>query len=163
MLRNTFLGLEPTLMNTPPPIQTSGTPWNWVIAWGIVAAIAGLLCVAVPPFLFPGANHPAYGHPLIPWFAIAFANLHVMATMPSLFVLGMVLGVAQPRQWLLLGCLTISLPTVLNAINILHDWTIDPTDHNLFPFEFVILAFVGSPALLGTFLGSRIGRANDAR
>lgn len=66
--------------------------------------------------------------------------------------------VSQPRRWLLLGCMVVSLPPVLNAINIIRDWTIDSTSHNLFPFEFAMLAFVSLPALPGAFLGSRIGR-----
>jgi hypothetical protein len=78
--------------------------------------------------------------------------------MASFLVLGIALGLAQPRRWLLLSCLAISLPPILNAINISHDWTIDPTDHNLFPFEFAMLAFVSMPAVPGAFLGSRIGR-----
>jgi hypothetical protein len=78
--------------------------------------------------------------------------------MSSFFVLGIAAGLVQPRRWLLLGCLTVSLPPVLNAINIIRDWTIDPTDHNLFPFEFAILAFVSLPVLLGAFIGSKIGR-----
>src|SRR3972149_5189893 len=112
-------------MNTPPVIQTPRTRWHSVLAWSIVAALAGLGCVVVPPYLLPGGNeHPAYGHPLIPWFAVAFANLHFVPTMALLFVLGIALGVAQPRRWLLLGCLAVSLPPVLNAINIIGDWTI---------------------------------------
>ncbi len=136
---------------------------HWVLVWCIVAALAGLACVVLPPYLLPGAKGPAYGHPQILWFAIAFANFRVLPTMSLLFVLGMALGAAQPRGWLLLSCLAGSLPPVLNAINIIHDWTFDPTDHNLFPFEFAILAFVSLPALLGAFLGSKIGRVSDSQ
>ena len=151
-------------MNTPPQIQTPRTRWHSVPAWCIVAALAGLGCVVVPPYLPPGGiEHPAYGHPLIPWFAVAFANLHLKLTMTLLLVLGIALGVAQPRRWLLLGFLAVSLPPVLNAINIIGDWTIDPTDHNLFPFEFAMLAFVSLPALLGAFLGSRLRRVFHAQ
>jgi hypothetical protein len=148
-----------TPMNMPPLLQTPETGWHSVLGWSFLAALAGLGCVVLPPYLLPGANKsPAYGHPLIPWFAIAFANLHLLPTMSALFVSSIALGVAQPRRWLLVGCLSVSLPPVLNAINITHDWTIDPTDHNLFPFEFAILAFASLPALPGAFLGSRIRR-----
>jgi len=51
------------------------------------------------------------------------------------------------RPWLWL------LPAVLNAVNILHDWTRDATSHNLFPFEFLIYAFICLPALVGALLG----------
>ena len=83
--------------------------------------------------------------------------------MTLLLMLGIALGVAQSRRWLLLGFFAVSLPPVLNAINIIGDWTIDSTDHNLFPFEFAMLAFVSLPALLGAFLGSRLRRVFHAQ
>jgi hypothetical protein len=146
-------------MDSPLPLPPPNPPSDLGPVWAIMAAVAGLGCVVVPSYLLAGAKaHPAYGHPLIPWFAIAFANLHVVATMSSFFVLGMAFGVAQPRRWLLLACLAVSLPPLVNAINIIGDWTVDPTDHNLFPFEFAILAFISFPVLPGTFLGSKIRR-----
>jgi hypothetical protein len=74
------------------------------------------------------------------------------------FALGSTLGGAQPRQWLLLAGAAVASSPALLAINILHDWTRDPTSHNLFPFEFVIYAFIYLPILLRGFLGFLLRR-----
>ena len=44
-----------------------------------------------------------------------------------------------------------------NAIVIAADWRIDPTDHNLFPFEFVMLGFLALPVLAAAWLGAWLG------
>lgn len=137
--------------------QKPATRWPLVGGWGIFAAVAGLCCVVLPPHLTPGAMvHPSYGHPLVPWFASAFANLSFVPTLSAMFVLGAVLGLAQPRRWRLLGCLTASLSMLLWGINFVHDGIIDPTSHNLFPFEIAILIFLALPALAAGGLGSLI-------
>jgi hypothetical protein len=149
-----------TAMDSPDQVQKPGTRWIPVVVWGIFAAVAGLGCLVLPPHLIPGAIvNPSYGHPLIPWFASAFANFSFFPTLTLLFVLGAVLGLAQPRWWPLSCCLTVSLPIVLNAINMRHDLTIDPTSHNLFPFEFAILMFFALPALTAGMLASLVRRA----
>lgn len=42
-----------------------------------------------------------------------------------------------------------------NACVIAFDWTVDPTDHNMFPFEFVLLGILAIPAFLGAAIGGR--------
>jgi hypothetical protein len=42
-----------------------------------------------------------------------------------------------------------------NACVIAFDWTIDPTGHNLFPFEFALLAILACPAFIGAAVGGR--------
>jgi hypothetical protein len=37
------------------------------------------------------------------------------------------------------------------------DWRVDPTDHNLLPFEFIILAVVASPVYIGAALARAAG------
>jgi hypothetical protein len=32
---------------------------------------------------------------------------------------------------------------------LMRDWAIDPTDHNLFPFEYIALTVVAAPAYIG--------------
>lgn len=44
-----------------------------------------------------------------------------------------------------------------NALVIALDWREDPTSHNLLPFEFIMLSFLGSPAFLGAMLAGRGG------
>ena len=134
--------------------------------WIAVAAVAGLLCVVLPPYLVRGAlTRPAYGVPLIPWFAVAFANIWSCwrISMISSFLVGVGLGYARPRSWLPLSCLTVSLAAILNAANVIHDAMRDRSSHNLLPFEFAMLAFICGPAIPGAFIGRKLrGLANAA-
>jgi len=120
----------------------------------IVAAVGGVCCLVLPPYLTTsGLPQPAYGWPLIPWFALAWAKVHAVASMVCFFLLGLALGAAQPRWWWLLAIAAVALSPALLAINIVHDWIRDSTSHNLFPFEFLIYAFICLPALVGAVLG----------
>lgn len=151
-----------TKYETPDPIP----PPRLSLLWIAVAAVAGLLCIVLPPYFVAGAlTRPAYGVPLIPWFAIAFANIWSCwrISMVSTFLVGVGLGYGRPRSWLLLGCLTISLAAILNAANVVHDGMRDPSSHNLLPFEFAMLAFICAPAIPGAFIGSKLRFASTYR
>jgi hypothetical protein len=125
-----------------------------LVAWCIFAAIGGVCSLVLPPYFMKGGlPQPAYGWPLIAWFALAWANVRTIVSMVCFFVLGLTLGIAQPQRWLLLAGVAMALPAVLHAINILHDWTRDATSHNLFPFEFLVYAFTCLPALVGALIG----------
>ncbi len=125
-----------------------------LILWCALAAIAGVCCLVLPPYLMPGGFHQrVYGWPLIPWFALAWANLHAIASMICFFVLGLMLGLVRPRQWWLLAIAAVALSPVLLTINIVHDWGHDATSHNLFPFEYAIYGFICAPAFGGALLG----------
>jgi len=125
-----------------------------LITWLVVASVGGVFSLILPPSLFnDGLSDPAPGWPLIPWFAIAWANVRVSESIICFFVIGLVLGIAQPRRWWLLALVAVATPAILLSINIVHDWTRDPTSHNLFPFEFLIYAFASLPAIVGAFLG----------
>src|SRR5262245_44277948 len=114
--------------------------WAVLLAWGVIAAVTGLACVVLPPQLIPGAiAHPSYGTPLVPWFESAWENLQFGPTFAALAMLGAGLGLAQPRWWALLACLTVSLLAVFWIINFVHDVALNPTSHNLFPFEVIAL------------------------
>ena len=144
-------------IGSPNEIQKPVTRWPVVVGWGFFAAVAGLCCVVLPPHLTPGVRvYPSYGHPLVPWFARAFANLTFVPTLSAMFLLGAVVGLAQPRWWPLLGCLTVSLPMLLWGINFVHDVTIDSTSHNLFPFEIAMVMVLAVPALAAGGLGSLV-------
>ena len=45
-----------------------------------------------------------------------------------------------------------------NAALCAYDWMGDPTTHNLFPFEFLMIAFAIVPAAVGAFLGHAAAR-----
>jgi hypothetical protein len=138
-------------------MSDSRTDSRKLIAWCVVAAIGGVCSLVLPPYLTAGGlRQHAYGWPLIPWFALAWANARAGASMLCFLVLGLALGVAQARRWWVVGVAAMALSPVLLSINIVHDWSHDATSHNLFPFEFVMYAIVASPALVGAFLGSRL-------
>lgn len=146
-------------METPPPLPAPGPSRPALFFWGLIAALGGLACVALPALLFAETStKPVYGHPLLPWFARVFSHIQYQPTMISLFGLTMFLGFVVPKRWLMLGSLSVSLMFPLHIVNVFHDISVDPTSHNLFPFEFAILFFLSLPALPGAFLGSRIRR-----
>jgi hypothetical protein len=125
-----------------------------LIFWCVLAAIAGVGCLVLPPyFVHNGLTNRAYGWPLIPWFAFACANQRVLPSMASFFILGLILGIAQPRRWWLMAIAAVVMSPVLLTINIVHDWNHDPTSHNLFPFEFAIYGFICAPAFIGALIG----------
>lgn len=144
-------------MDSSDPFRKPAGRWIAIGAWGIFAAVVGLGCAVLPPFLIPGAIvNPSYGHPLISWFASAYANVRPVPTLYLLGVLGVVLGLAQPRWWPLSSGLTVSLILILWSINFIHDVALDPTSHNLFPFEIAIIVFLALPVLAGGSLGCLI-------
>jgi hypothetical protein len=55
----------------------------------------------------------------------------------------------KPAAWIVGGVFA------AHAALIAYDWTIDPTDHNLLPFEFVALGIVCAPAFLGQWIVAR--------
>ena len=144
---------------TPPPHPISETRGRPMLFWSLVAAVGGLLAFVLPTLLFPRAQpEPAYGHPLIPWLATVVANLRYLPGMAAFFVLGLVLGAAQPRRRLLMAFLSGTLVFVLHCVNIAGDVHVDPTDHNLLPFELLFLGAVVAPVVPGVFLGALFGR-----
>jgi hypothetical protein len=75
----------------------------------------------------------------------------------TMFVLGFLVGMFAPASpvrtaaYLILGMLA------LHACIVYLDCRVDPTNHNLLPFEFVYLFIVASPAYLGGWL-SKLAR-----
>jgi hypothetical protein len=93
-------------------------------------------------------------HPLVP-LALRYRNQHDMAPQWSFAILfaagfGLTFGLARGRYWI---CHTLVLTVSLcNAILIALDWQTDPTSHNLFPFEFLMIGLIAVPAYLGAML-----------
>jgi len=130
-----------------------------LIFWMAVALVGGVCSLVLPPyFVAGGLVQPAYGRPLIPWFAIAWANISLTATMVCYYLLGFTVGAAQPKSWRPLALATVAASPALIAAHILHDWTHDPTSHNLFPFEFLIYTFIALPGPIGAYCGSLFRR-----
>lgn len=149
----------PPLPSGPPPPARGRLPLGGLA----VALLGGLGCVVLPAFLLPGGPaKPPYGWPLLPWLAFAMANVRVGPSLACFLGLGLGLGAAQPRWWWLLAPAAMALTPVLHTINIAHDWTRDATSHNLFPFEFVLLGVLSSPAFLGAGLGAWLRQRGSA-
>jgi hypothetical protein len=66
------------------------------------------------------------------------------------------LGLTRRRFWVP-TCLLLTL-FVANAIMIVIDCIPDPTNHNLFPFEFLIIAVLTVPAYFGAFIAAAVDR-----
>ncbi len=147
-------------MNSTPIIKVAETNPSRFVGWSIAAALAGLGCVVLPHYLLKPCNYAEKGYAgtLLPWFANAIGDIHFLPAMVSYLVVGIVLGVAQPHRWKLMGLLALSLPTILNAITVATDMMHHSDAHNLFPIEFAILWFVGLPVFVGAFIGSWFGK-----
>jgi cell division protein FtsW (lipid II flippase) len=77
------------------------------------------------------------------------------------FVLGLMLTLSLDgkKRWIPTAMLGAAF--LANAFLIVSDCIIDPTNHNLWPFEFVIIAVAMSPAYLGAGVSSFIERARS--
>jgi hypothetical protein len=61
------------------------------------------------------------------------------------------------RRFSVCTCLLLTL-FVANTIMIVIDWLSDPTSHNLFPFEFVMITALTLPAYLGASIAAAVDR-----
>jgi hypothetical protein len=43
---------------------------------------------------------------------------------------------------------------IAHSVVIAGDWRVDPSDHNLLPFEFIVLGICAAPAFIGAFAAS---------
>ena len=75
------------------------------------------------------------------------------------FLVGLLLSLGASRSRRAIATALIVGVCAMHAIVILIDWSKDPTDHNLFPFEFVILFVTASPV----YAGAGLARLVDSR
>jgi hypothetical protein len=81
-----------------------------------------------------------------------------LLSLPLLFAVGLLVGVAWPSARLALALLTMA--GLVARIPI--DWVSDPTSHNLFPLELGVYALLSLLAMLGAYLGRRLRRPQPA-
>ncbi len=103
-------------------------------------------------------------HALIfhPWIPYSLRESRV----PSAWAMAVILGFAGlvltygivERRGLVVLCIVAGM-FLGNIALIAYDWTIDPTTHNLFPFEFVMIAFAAVPASVGAWMAHLAGRS----
>jgi hypothetical protein len=112
----------------------------------IAAAITGL-------FL-----HILIFHPWVPYS-------HRESQLPGVWPMAMVFALAglvltfgaEERRGLIIACIVGGMFAGNTAL-IAYDWIGDPTTHNLFPFEFVMIGSAIVPAACGAFVGHLAGR-----
>jgi len=104
-----------------------------------IAVMVGVMLDAVFFWKFQPYSAREHGHDLLPWYC-----LPVLA-----FVAGLLLsiGIEGKKRWVPLAILGGFFGA--NACLIVADCATDPTNHNLWPFEFVMIAAASSPAFLG--------------
>lgn len=112
----------------------------------IAAAVAGVVL------------HALIFHPRVPY---SHRESQLPGALPmaiALALAGLILTYgAEERRGLILACIVGGM-FAGNAALIAVDWSKDPTSHNLFPFEFVIIGFAIVPASCGAFLAHLAGR-----
>jgi hypothetical protein len=96
-------------------------------------------------------------HALIfhPWIPYSHRERSMPGALPmaiAFTIAGFLLTLgASERRKLILLCIVGGM-FAGNAVLCSYDWMGDPTTHNLFPFEFVMIAFAIVPAAVGAFL-----------
>ena len=120
--------------------------------WRLAAAVViGVLFDAVFNWKFQPYTAREH-HDVLPWFA-----LPVLA-----FVVGLLLTLSLEGRKRLVPLALVGGFFVANACLIVADCRDDPTNHNLWPFEFVIIAVLTSPAFLGAGVSELIARMRRA-
>lgn len=113
-----------------------------------VAVIVGVVFEAVFFWKFQPYSAREHGHDLLPWYF-----LPVLALAAG-FLLSM--GIEGERRWIPVAMLAGF--AAANACLIVADCKADPTNHNLWPFEFLIIALAMSPAFVGAGLSRLLVR-----
>jgi hypothetical protein len=113
-----------------------------------IAVMAGVVLDAVFFWKFQPYYAREHGHELLPAYFLPLLA----------FVLGLVLsiGIEGKKRWVPLALLAGFFAA--NACLIIADCAADPTNHNLWPFEFVLIAVATSPAFLGAGVSSLLQR-----
>ncbi len=113
-----------------------------------LAVITGVLMEAI--FVWKFQPYPAreHGHDLLPWYCQPILAL----------LLGLLLsvGIDGKTRWVPLAMLAGIFAA--NICLIVVDCKADPTNHNLWPFEFVIIGITTSPAFLGAGISKLMER-----
>lgn len=112
------------------------------------AVFIGVMFDAVFLWKFRPYTAREHGPDLLPWYL-----LPVLAFLAGLLL---TLGFDGKKRWIPVALLGGFFAA--NACLIVADCSADPTNHNLWPFEFVLIAVASAPAFLGAALSYLIGR-----
>jgi len=122
------------------------------------ALLVGLACLTIPPHLVSGPFQKIYPSSLIPWLAHSVGNLQFKLSSALLFLLGVALGLFQPRRRFQLSCAAVLGVMLLHTINVANDLAADKSTHNLLPFEYIMLGIFVLPTMLGAAAGALVRR-----
>jgi hypothetical protein len=122
----------------------SGREWRYACAIFI-----GVIFEAVFFWKFQPYSTRERGPDLLPWYF-----LPVLA-----FLAGLLLTIALDGKKRWIPAAMLGAFCVANACLIVSDCSADPTNHNLWPFEFVIITLATAPAFLGAGVSVIIDRA----
>jgi hypothetical protein len=112
------------------------------------AVFLGVVFEAVFLWRFQPYGIRERGPGLVPWYF-----LPVLALVAGLFL---TLGFEGKKRWIPAAMLGSFFAA--NACLIVADCAEDPTNHNLWPFEFVLIAVATAPAFLGAGISHLVGR-----
>ena len=122
---------------------------EWRLA---VAVMIGVLFDAVFNWRFQPYSARNSHHDVLPWFM-----LPILA-----FVAGLLLTLGMEGRKRLVPLALVGGFFAANACLIVADCRDDPTNHNLWPFEFVIIVVMTSPAFLGAGMSALIEQMRRA-
>ncbi|MEW6518582.1 MAG: hypothetical protein AB1461_04140 [Thermodesulfobacteriota bacterium] len=118
----------------------------------IGSAFLGGLCIVAPPYIFENENLINYNAPLFPFIATAIENIQIFkSSILLLFAYGL-WGYVSDAKWFVIGPAAILIFPLVLLLEILKS----PTSHNLWPFELGLYHFLDFPAMVGSFIGSKI-------
>lgn len=128
-----------------------------LVLFAILAAVVGISSVIFPYIATYGTSETyEVSAPLFPLLVNSWEKLQPVVTGVILFGAGLVLGFVKPKFWKIIGAST----TLFFIIAALIEMMTDLSSHSLFPIEFVLyFVFIGGPATIGTFTGSKIRKS----
>lgn len=124
-----------------------------LLEWRYAGAVfVGVMLDAVFFWKFQPYSTREHGPDLLPWYFLPILT----------FLAGLLLtlGLEGKKRWIpvaLFGGFSMA-----NACLIVMDCASDPTNHNLWPFEFVMIAFATAPAFLGAGVSLLIERGRNS-
>ena len=115
------------------------------------AIVLGVIFEAVFFWKFRPYSTREHGPDLFPWY-----TLPILAFLAGLLL---TVGLDGKKRWI--PTAMFAAFCVANACLIVADCSVDPTNHNLWPFEFVIIALATAPSYLGAGVSVLIDRARN--
>lgn len=123
-----------------------------------LSSLAGILGILLPYLINNGSDPSHYSlETIFPLFRTAWEGFNPFPSILIMIAVGFGLGIIRPHRWLILGLASVFL--LIGLANI--EMHLYPTSHNLWPLEFSLyFLFIATPTLLGSFVGSRVKKAD---